>query len=136
MRCSALMWCAAALATAMVSLDGCGEAGTPSPEVVCESFCANEAECLPPDYQSLSCEADCLCLLNTSLGEAACAEAGPASLEVYSCGAALSCGDFFAYVVQVPPDDYPCKAAFDRLSESMDASCAQALMPCWSFPPS
>jgi len=122
------------LVLVVFSATSCGDGKATSFEDVCESSCARSAECLPPEYQGPDCEADCLCLLGISLSDAACTEAGPALLELYACTAALSCEDLLSYAERVPPDGYPCKAAFDDFGDSMNTSCSEALLPClWSM---
>jgi hypothetical protein len=122
-----------ALALTVLSSTSCGDREATSFEDVCESSCARYAECLPPEDQSPDCEADCLCFLGISLSDAACTDVGPAMLQLYACTAALSCEDLFAYGVRVPPDGYPCKAAFDDLRDSMSMSCSEALLTCFRF---
>ena len=115
------------LVMAALFATSCGDEGESSPEAVCESYCAREAECLPPEYQGSNCEGFCLCYLQNTIGEAAC---GPALMQVYVCATGLSCGDLLAFHFQAPPDGYPCNAAFDDFEESMDSLCGEALMPC------
>jgi hypothetical protein len=97
------------LVLAVFSATSCGDGEATSPEDVCESFRAREAECLPPEYQSSDCEAHCLCLLGISLGDAACAETGPALVQVYACGAALSCGDCLRTSFKFPQTPIPAR---------------------------
>jgi hypothetical protein len=85
---------------------GCGD------ENVCESFCAKDAECFPPEDQTPRCEQACRYVLDVS-GDFS-DECGNAAGAVFACVADLpTCEEVNDYWFEIPPDSYPCKAADD-----------------------
>jgi hypothetical protein len=113
MRCIARFLGVAALAA--VFLAGCG--GEDARGVICEAFCAKDAECFAPEDQTPRCTEACAYTLNVSADFSA--ECGGAAADLFACVADLpSCEQVDAYWFEIPADSYPCKAGDDQVESA------------------
>jgi len=84
---------------------------------VCESFCAKEAECYPPEEQIPRCEQYCRYVLDVSADTSS--ECESAAAGAFECvGDLPTCEDVDAYWFEEPFDSYPCKAADDNFESA------------------